>query len=116
MKHLVLVILLAVAFSFVLAGCGGPFTVETGATYDFADASEDEVRAIFVLAVREKCAESGVGISVGLASALRALESAGARKSAPTSSWRFRIDQKTAHVFPSGKVSGNLLRDLASRC
>lgn len=100
--------------SFLLIACGGSSTVETGATFDLAEASEDEVRAVLVLAVREKCSESGVGISAGLASALRSVESAGAKKF-PTS-WGFRIDGRSLRVFPSGKVTGDLLGDLVARC
>ena len=112
-NRIVIPILLVMA-GLLLVSCGGSSTVETGATFDFAEASEDEVRAVLALAVREKCSESGVGISAGLASALRAVESAGAKKF-PTS-WGFRIGEKSVRVFPSGKVSGDLLDDLVSRC
>ena len=106
--------ILLVMTGLLLVSCGGSSTVETGATFDLAEASEDEVRAVLVLAVREKCSESGVGISAGLASALRSVESAGAKKF-PTS-WGFRIDGRSLRVFPSGKVTGDLLGDLVARC
>ena len=100
--------------SIVLISCGGTTTVDTGASFDFAFASVDEARAVLELAVRQECAKSNVGVSAGLASALRSVESAIATRL--SANWEFRSGGKVATVSPSGRVSGNLLRDLTSEC
>ena len=99
--------------SLALVTCGGTTTIDTGTSFDFADATEEEARAVLEMAVRQECARSSLGIS-GLASALRRTERAPATRL--QDSWEFLFDGKTAQVFPTGRVSGELLRALISLC
>ena len=108
------VTMLILAASIILVGCSGNATVDTGRTFDVSDFSETNARETLELAVRNECLKSNVGITAGLTSALRIVASAPAVQRGDN--WEFRYDQKTALVTPSGKVSGELLSDLISRC
>ncbi len=111
--RIALTMLVFVAFV-MLAGCSSNKTIDTGLTFDVSDFSESNAREVLELAVRNECAKSNVGITVGLSSALRTVASAPAVKRGDN--WEFSHDQTTALVTPSGTVSGELLRDLISQC
>lgn len=98
----------------ILAGCSSNATVDTGRTFDVSDFSETNARETLELAVRNECLKSNVGITAGLTSALRIAASAPAIQRGDN--WEFSYDQKTALVTPSGRVSGELLRELISKC
>ena len=104
----------ALALSGILMGCSGTATVETGRTFDPSYFSEADAREVLGVAVRQECAKSTVGISPGLAGALRTVEQA--PTSRLTDGWEFRSGGKTALVNPSGVVSGELLEALISQC
>ncbi len=108
------VTILILAVSIILVGCSGNATVDTGRTFDVSDFSETNARETLELAVRNECSKSNIGITAGLTSALRIVDSAPAVQRGDN--WEFSYDQKTALVTPSGRVSGELLRDLISRC
>ncbi len=102
------------AASIILVGCSGNATVDTGRTFDVSDFSETNARETLDLAVRNECSKSNIGITAGLTSALRIVDSAPAVQRGDN--WEFSYDQKTALVTPSGGVSGKLLRDLIYQC
>ncbi len=108
------VTMLILAVSIILVGCSSSATVDTSRTFDVSDFSETNARETLELAVRNECSKSNIGITAGLTSALRIVDSAPAVQRGDN--WEFRYDQKTALVTPSGKVSGELLRELISRC
>ena len=98
----------------ILVSCSSNAIVDTGWTFDVSDFSEANAREVLELAVRNECSKSNVGITAGLASALRVVASAPAAKRGDN--WEFSYDQKTALVTPSGRVSGELLRALIDQC
>ena len=106
--------LLVLTACIILIGCSGDITVDTGRMFDVSDFSEAEARETLGIAVRNECSKSNIGITAGLTSALRIVDSAPAIRSGDN--WEFRYDQKTALVTPSGMVSGELLRALISQC
>ncbi len=108
------VTMLILAACIILAGCSSSTTVDTGWTFDVSDFSETNARETLELALRNECSKSNVGITAGLTSALRIVASAPAVRRGDN--WEFSYDQKTALVTPSGRVSGELLRDLISQC
>ena len=108
------VMMLILAVSIILVGCSSSATVDTGRTFDVSDFSETNARETLELAVRNECSKSNIGITAGLTSALRIVDSAPAVQRG--GNWEFSYDQKTALVTPSGRVSGELLRDLISQC
>ncbi len=107
------VTMLILAAFVILAGCSN-VTVDTGRTFDVSDFSETNARETLELAVRNECSKSNVGITAGLTSALRIVASAPAVQRGDN--WEFSYDQKTVLVTSSGRVSGELLRDLISQC
>ncbi len=106
--------LLILAVSIILVGCSSNATVDTGRTFDVSDFSETNARETLGLAVRNECSKSNIVITAGLTSALRIVDSAPAVQRG--GNWEFSYDQKTALVTPSGRVSGELLRELISKC
>jgi hypothetical protein len=108
------VTMLILAACIILVGCSSDATVDTGRTFDVSDFSEINAREILELAVRNECSKSNAGITAGLTSALRIVASAPAIQRGDN--WEFSYEQDTALVTPSGRVSGELLRDLISHC
>ena len=106
--------MLILAAFVILAGCSSSATVETGRTFDVSDFSETNARETLELAVRNECSKSNVGITAGLSSTLRIVDSAPAIQRGDN--WEFSYNQKTALVTPLGRVSGELLRHLISQC
>ena len=108
------VTMLLLAACIILVGCSDNAAVDTGRTFDVSDFSETNARETLEHAVRNECSKSNVGVTVGLTSALRIVASAPAIQRGDN--WEFSYDQKTALVTSSGRVSGELLRELISKC
>ena len=73
---------------------------------------ETDARNVLEREVRRGC--DTVGISAGLANSLRQVEQASATR--VSGHWELRVDARTAQVYPSGRVSGDLLSHLNGIC
>ena len=106
-------VLVVLMVAVILTGCTGKSDAETGRTFDPSTFSESDARETLAVAVRDVCLESNAGVT-RMASPLRRVESIAATK--VSSDWIFRSDGKSAAVTATGKVSGDLLKDLTSGC
>ena len=107
------VVLVVLILAVILTGCSGKSDVDTGRTFDPSSFSVSDARDILAVAVRDVCLDSNVGVS-RLASPLRRVETVSATQQ--SQDWIFRSDGKSVTVSPTGKVSGDLLKDLTSGC
>ena len=96
----------------VLPVCGDTQALPPGPVGLPAAFFETDARNVLRREVREGC--DAIGISTGLTSALRRIELASATR--PRGHWEFRVEGKVAQVYPSGKVSGDLLPHLTDIC
>ena len=108
-----IVVLIVLTAAVILTGCSGKSEVETGRTFDPANFSEPDARETLAVAVRDICLDSSLGVS-RLVSPLRTVETVSATNQSPD--WIFRSDGKSVTVTPTGRVSGDLLKDLTSGC
>ena len=109
-----LLVTIIITSCFISTACSSSKTVDTGLTFEKSDFTEANAREVLELAVRNECMKSNLGISAGLSSALRIVANAPAVQRGDN--WEFSYDQKTALVTPSGRVSGDLLKNLISKC
>ena len=73
---------------------------------------ETDARNVLGREVQREC--DAVGISVNLARSLRQVEQASATRA--SGYWELGVEGRTAQVYPSGKVSGDLLPHLTGVC
>ena len=76
--------------------------------------SESEARVVFEDTLKNECLERRLAITTGLTSALRAVSVTEATKS--LDHWSFSNDGRTAGVYQSGAVTGELMSYLVGLC
>ena len=108
MPRVIIILLVAL----VLTACGDAATLVPEPVGLPAAFFETDARNVLRREVRREC--NAVGISVSLAKSLRQVELASATRA--NGHWQFRIEGRTAQVYPSGKVSGDLLPYLNGIC
>ncbi len=108
MRNLIIMLLTAL----LLLACGDAQTLVHEPVGLPAAFFETDARNVLGREVRREC--DTVGISAGLANSLRQVEQASATRA--SGYWEFRVETRTAQVYPSGKVSGDLLPHLNGIC